>query len=172
VAVSGIVGRYLYAQIPRTLGAAELSLKEIQAQQIELMEQLKQQRIFSERQLNGLHQLPSANEVHTMSVISALAWMMWLDVIRRGKVTLLRRQAIPVWQKITTLGGILSSPNGALEQSILLARRQAALMKRMLFLSKTQQVFHLWHVVHRPFSYSFAVLSSIHIVVAMLFGML
>jgi hypothetical protein len=97
--------------------------------------------------------------------------MMWLDVLRRGEITRLRRHAISVWQKIATLGGILSSSNPALEQTILLARRQAALTKRVLFLTKTQQVFHLWHVVHRPFSYTFAVLSSIHIVVAMLFSM-
>ena len=31
------------------------------------------------------------------------------------------------------------------------------------FLSKTQQLFHLWHVVHRPFSYSLAVLAIVHI---------
>jgi len=44
------------------------------------------------------------------------------------------------------------------------------LAKQVLFLSRTQQVFHLWHVVHRPFSYSFVVLALIHIVVVMWLG--
>jgi hypothetical protein len=50
------------------------------------------------------------------------------------------------------------------------AREEAALSKRILFLSRTQQVFHLWHVVHRPFSYTFAVLVLIHIGVVLMMG--
>ena len=42
--------------------------------------------------------------------------------------------------------------------------------KRILFLSRTHKVFHLWHVVHRPLSYSFVVLALIHITVVLLFG--
>jgi len=38
------------------------------------------------------------------------------------------------------------------------------------FLSKTHQVFHLWHVVHRPFSYSFAMLVCVHVGVAVSMG--
>ena len=40
----------------------------------------------------------------------------------------------------------------------------------MLFLKRIEDVFHLWHVVHRPFSYSFAVLVVAHITVALLLG--
>jgi hypothetical protein len=31
-------------------------------------------------------------------------------------------------------------------------------------------VFHLWHVIHRPFSYSFAILSILHVTVVLLLG--
>jgi hypothetical protein len=44
------------------------------------------------------------------------------------------------------------------------------LSRRVVFLSHAQQVFKLWHVVHRPFSYAFAVLALVHIFVAMLLG--
>jgi hypothetical protein len=40
----------------------------------------------------------------------------------------------------------------------------------MAFLERVQQVFHLWHVVHRPFSYSFVALVAIHITVVLLLG--
>ena len=43
------------------------------------------------------------------------------------------------------------------------AAQEAALSKRVLFLSRSQKVFHLWHVVHKPFSYAFAVLALLHI---------
>jgi hypothetical protein len=39
-----------------------------------------------------------------------------------------------------------------------------------LFLSRSEKVFHLWHVIHKPFSYTFAVLALIHITVVMMMG--
>jgi hypothetical protein len=44
VSLSGVIGRYLYAQIPRSLNAAELSLKEVQDIQAKLGGQLAEQR--------------------------------------------------------------------------------------------------------------------------------
>jgi len=64
----------------------------------------------------------------------------------------------------------LPSGNAAIEQVVCTARAQAGLSKRILFLSRSQQVFHFWHVVHRPFSYSFAVLAAIHVGVVLLLG--
>ncbi len=36
VTLSGFIGRYLYSQIPRSLNAAELSIKEIQEMEVKL----------------------------------------------------------------------------------------------------------------------------------------
>ena len=38
------------------------------------------------------------------------------------------------------------------------------------FLSRTARIFHLWHVVHRPFSISFVALILVHICVALSVG--
>jgi len=63
-----------------------------------------------------------------------------------------------------------ATSDARLERTIGVARRQSALSKRVLFLSRTQQVFHLWHVVHRPFSYAFAILAILHIGIALFMG--
>jgi hypothetical protein len=57
-----------------------------------------------------------------------------------------------------------------LERAIRVARKKAALSKHILFLSRTEQVFNLWHVVHRPFSYAFAILALIHIGLVLVMG--
>jgi len=31
-------------------------------------------------------------------------------------------------------------------------------------------MLHLWHIIHRPFSYSFAVLASIHVILMLMLG--
>ena len=76
------------------------------------------------------------------------------------------------WGSLRTLFGLLRSGNRELEHIVSVARGQSRLSKKILFLSRSHQVFDLWHIVHRPFSYAFAVLATIHIVTAILLGYL
>ncbi len=170
VSLSGVIGRYLYGQIPRRLNSAELSAKELQGVQAGLAEQLKQQRLLPEDDLRSLLRLPSPERVQEMSILFALGYMMALDVGRAFRIAKLRRRALAFGERITTLGGFLPTRHAALERAVSTARIEAATAKRILFLSRSQQVFHLWHVVHKPFSYSFALLAIIHIVVVMMMG--
>ena len=170
VSLSGLIGRYLYSQIPRRVNAAEISLTELQEIQTQLSGQLAQQRLLPQVDLRSLLRLPSKESVSRLPMPIALVYMMFLDIARVFRVASIRRHALPFGQKLTTLAGFLPTTNSSLERAIALAREEASLAKRVLFLSRSQQVFHLWHVVHKPFSYSFAVLALIHIVVVMMMG--
>jgi hypothetical protein len=170
VALSGVVGRYLYAQIPRSLSTAELSMRESQELQEKLTRQLAVQRLISPEQLRPLFRLPSPQRVNELPALVALVYMFALDLARPFHVARLRQRALGWGGAFSTLGGLLPSGHAEVEGVIHIAREQAALSKRILFLSRSQQVFHLWHVVHRPFSYSFAVLACIHVGVVLLLG--
>ena len=170
VSLSGVIGRYLYAQIPRSLNAAELSIKELQEVQATLSQQLKEQKLLPQADLRSLLRLPSQERVQQLSIVVALAYMMVLDVSRAFRIAKIRRHALGLGEKLVTLGGVLRTRHPDLEKAIATAREEAATAKRVLFLSRSQQVFHLWHVVHKPFSYSFAVLALIHIVVVFMMG--
>ncbi len=170
VALSGVVGRYLYAQIPRSLSAAEMSFKESQELQTQLTKDVAEQNLISPEHLEPLFRLPTAETVEHLQILVALGYMLALDCARPFHVARLRCRTLPFFKIILTSGGLLPSGNFELERVIRIAREQAALSKRILFLSRSQQVFHLWHVVHRPFSYSFAVLACIHIAVVLLLG--
>ncbi len=170
VAISGVIGRYLYAQIPRSLNTAELTLQEVRSEQAHLTEELDRQSLFPAALLAPVFRLPSEERVRSQPLPMALAGMMWIDLARLLHAARLRRHALGFGGRVATLGGILASGNVEVERVLAIARRQASLSKRILFLSRTQQVFHFWHVIHRPFSYSFAVLALIHIAVVMVFG--
>ncbi len=71
---------------------------------------------------------------------------------------------------LLSFGGLRQTSDRKLEHAIGVARQQAALSKRILFLTRTQQVFRLWHVIHRPFSYAFAILAALHIGIALFMG--
>jgi len=170
VSASGIVGRYLYGQIPRSLNQAELSLKNIQEIQGQLAAQLTQQRILPQADLREFLRLPSPEQARRLFVPVAIVYMMILDVSRFFGVARLRRRALSGSEYLSTLFGFFRSNNPQLERAISSAAEGAALSKRILFLSRSQKVFHLWHVVHKPFSYAFAMLALIHIATVMLMG--
>jgi hypothetical protein len=170
VTLSGFIGRYLYSQIPRSLNAAELSVKEIQEMENMLRWKAEEQCEKIGTDLIDLYALPSAAQVARVSMMTALCWMIWLDLKRPLQVSSLRLRAAGVVPWLTSLFGILPTRKLSLEIAIVVARKQASLAKRVLFLSRTRQVFGFWHVIHRPFSYSFAILAIIHIVVAMGLG--
>ena len=172
VALSGIVGRYLYAQIPRRLNAAEYTWQELQDEQLAISQQLAKQRMFSPGELTAAFHVPDVEMVKHKSAVGALLWMFMLDLARPFRVASLRRKALGFGACIVSLGGLLPTSNAELEQIVRAARKQASLSKRMVFLSRAQQVFQLWHVVHRPFSYAVVVLAVLHIATVMLFGYL
>ena len=169
VAASGIVGRYIFNQIPRSRNTAELSLQESKQLQEALTAKLAAQRLVKPEDLAALFRLPSIQAVERKAMLPALFTLLSIDLRRPFRVARLRRHALGFSHKVFTLGGLLRSRNLQLERIIEVAREQASLSKKLLFLAKSHQVFHLWHVVHRPFSYSFAVLALVHVVIATLF---
>jgi hypothetical protein len=170
VTASGFIGRYLYSQIPRTLNAAELTMKEIQDAEVHLRWNAEEKHEKIGTSLVDLFALPSPAEVARTPMMAALCWMMWLDFKRPFQVSWLRLRAGGFFSWLVSLFGIFPTRNHELEVAIQTARKQASLSKRILFLSRTKQVFNLWHVVHRPFSYSFAILAILHIVVVLGMG--
>jgi hypothetical protein len=170
VALSGVIGRYLYAQIPRSLNAAELSLADLQSGEKALSEALLSQSIYSADQLTRALHLPTATQIRRIGALHAVGMMILMDVQLPFRVAWLRRRSLNFAAKMRSMGGLSSSGNRDIEDVVRLVRQKAALSKRVVFLNQTQRVFHLWHVIHRPFSYAFAILAIMHIVVVMGLG--
>lgn len=170
VALSGVIGRYLYAQIPRSLSAAELDLSELHAGEKALSDALLSQSVYSAARVNRALHVPSAEHIRRIGPLHAIVEMIALDLGLPFRIAALRRASCSFGAKVLTIGGLLSSGNSEVEQVVRLVKHKASLSKRVVFLGQTQRVFHLWHVVHRPFSYAFVVLAVVHIAVVMGLG--
>jgi len=170
VALSGVIGRYLYAQIPRSLNAAELSLTELQVGERELSEALLGQAVYSVERLNRTLRVPTREHIRRIGALRAVGEMLVLDVGLPFRVASLRRSSCDLGRAARSLGGFFSTGNDEVEHIVRLVRHKVSLSKRIVFLDQTQKVFHLWHVVHRPFSYAFALLAIIHIAVVLGLG--
>ncbi len=71
VSLSGIVGRYIYAQIPRSLNFAELSFKEAQDQSNALAAQLQALGILTQKDISSLVRLPNLQQTERMNLLTA-----------------------------------------------------------------------------------------------------
>lgn len=171
VSLSGVVGRYLYAQIPRSINFAELSLKESQDSSAALISQLRKLGILTDKDLASLTRLPDFARVQSMSLLGALTRMVMFDLVFPLRVWRLRQKML--WSHsrgLSSMIGLRRGQNLSLERTIQLARQQSQISKRIVFLSKSNEMFRLWHIIHRPFSYSFALLATIHVVLMLMLG--
>ncbi len=171
VSLSGIIGRYIYAQIPRSLTFAELSFKEAQEKSAELGAQLQALGILTQKDIASLVRLPNLQQAERMLLVTALVKMILFDTTFPFRVWRLRQKML--WshtRNIFAIAGFRRTKNVSLERAIDLARQQTLVSKKILFLSKSQKMFQLWHVIHRPFSYSFALLATIHVVLMLMLG--
>ena len=170
VTLSGFVGRYLYAHIPRGLSAAELSMKEIQEKEEALRKELAEQQATFGFSVDALAELPSPAQVAKTPLIASLLSMFVLDIKRPFKTSMLRLQQAGFGAWVFSGFGLFSTRDKKLERAILLAQKQSSLSQSIAFLSRTQRIFQLWHVIHRPFSYAFAILAVLHIGIALFMG--
>jgi hypothetical protein len=122
------------------------------------------------KRMEKLYDLPTQQDVEHMPMMVALVYMILIDLKRPFRLSLLRLQSGGVVSWLFSFFGLLRTRDAKLERAIGVAQKQAKLSKRIVFLSRTQQVFNLWHVVHRPFSYAFAILALIHIGLALYMG--
>jgi hypothetical protein len=170
VTLSGFVGRYLYAHIPRGLSAAELSMKEIQEKEEALRKELAEQKATFGFAVDALAELPSPAQVAKTPLIASLLSMFVLDIKRPFKTSMLRLNQAGFGPWVFSGFGLFSTRDAKLERAILLAQKQSSLSQSIAFLSRTQRIFQLWHVIHRPFSYAFAILAVLHIGIALFMG--
>jgi hypothetical protein len=170
VTLSGFVGRYLYSQIPRGLSAAELSKKELEEREAVMQKELEEQKETFGFAVEALYHLPTPQAVAHSTTVEALLSMFLIDFKRPFQVSLVRLQTAGVGPWLFSLGGLRATGDLKLERAIRVASTKASLSKRILYLSRTQQVFQLWHVIHRPFSYAFAILAVLHIGIALFMG--
>lgn len=154
--LSGVVGRYLYARIPRGRGGLELSREEIAAERRRLLEQIATD--------TGV---PVAMIERTLSVAPPPpALGSWGTLRRMVADDLARRRAARQLRAMTA-----STRRGgrAVTRALRLARREMALSQQVRMLDATHDLFRYWHVAHRPVAIAalVAVLVHVGVVVAM-----
>jgi hypothetical protein len=154
VATSGLLGRYLYLQIPRTRAGAELTLSELVEQDRALTERLRREFGFNEDRLRRLDALASPPE--RPGLLKALSGLLVADL------TLGRR--------LRALGRESGAPSPVYRSFMRIVSEKAKLRQRIVLWDALHRLFHYWHVIHKPFAVIMYLFMIVHVAVASMTG--
>ncbi len=158
---SGIVGRYLYARIPRSKAGVELTREEIAARRRVLLEEIAA-RTSLDVELIERTLLPERAPAGRRG--------MWGTLRRLAADDLARRSAARRLRRLCEAHGHGRQDREALNRVVLLARREMALTQQTRMLAATHDLFRFWHVLHRPVAIAALVAVLVHVVVVVALG--
>jgi hypothetical protein len=157
VATSGILGRYLYLQIPRNLRGDQMTLEETRQEKDRLRTLLRSEFGLSDAAIAHLDR--PARQSAGDSV-----WRSLGAIIRDDLKRLFHRAVV---LPLPCDGG---SSHVQITQLHDVARQMTLLDRRILVWHQMQRLFHYWHVFHKPFAIVMYIVMGIHIVVAVWTG--
>ena len=162
VAGSGIIGRWIYQQFPREMKGRELSLQEVQQEQVQAHEILQQRYATAPRALKAVEAF-TAQSVARIKAARGLFVLVWLiadDLARPFRFVGLRR-------RLRKEGGL---PPGEIRAVLGLVRGQVTTARRLAFLGLFKRLFLYWHVTHLVFFVAMLVMLVAHVGATVFFG--
>ncbi len=160
VALSGYVGRYLYQLIPRNQEGDELTMAEIDKQMQLTTQVLREKYGLAPEQLAQLETLAKRMISTEGSFIKLLVGAIIADLTRpllAGRLMKEMRRSF-------------SSVDRGLKELARLALERASLARHIEMLDRTREVFHYWHVIHKPFAIIMYLIMGVHIGIAVWTG--
>lgn len=157
VFLSGIIGRFIYLQIPRSIEGRELSLQEVQNMKTNIGTVLSGSYNLDEESLNIL--IDSTKKKVRKYETNFLRRMFSGMYERRN--ALLRVKAVIKRNKL----------NRQERKNVLnLVKHELTLNRRIERLQTMQNLFKYWHVAHFPFAIVMLVIMVIHVAVTIVLG--
>lgn len=157
VALSGVLGRYLYRQIPRSRAGDELSLSEVHELDEALSGRLVEEFGLEPAAIEELDQIARQGAAGKRS-LTLLILSLPLDALNlRRRLRRFRKHHPEVQRGVRR----------AFERA---TRRKAQLHRRIAMWGRLHRLFHYWHVVHKPFAVIMYLFMVVHVAVAWVTG--
>lgn len=157
VVLSGVIGRFIYIQIPRTIQGQELSLTEIRDLKDNLSQGLRSKYHFEEKTFNQLIATTGRTLVHTEKSL-------WARIRKRLEYNREIKKEVRSLLREAKLTG--KDKRGVMK----LVKNEMSLNAKIARLQTMQTLFKYWHVAHLPFALIMLVIMVIHVAITLAFG--
>jgi len=157
VMASGIIGRFIYLQIPRSIQGRELSLSDLSGIENDLYAKMKDQynvdyKIIAEINIALSNAEPKGNINFILRIINRFRF---------------ERKLMKMIRKELKSQQLVKSDYRKVVQ---IFKSKIVLNRRIAWLSTMQNYLRYWHVAHLPFALIMLVIMIIHTIVALIFG--
>ena len=157
VFISGIIGRFIYLQIPHTIEGRELSLNEVREMKTDVVVVLRNSYKLDEETYNLL--VDSIKK--KVGLYRKNAIVRYIGNYFRDKKTLRNVRRLLKYSELT----------GTEKKMILdLIKDDINLNQKIERLDTMQNMFKYWHVIHSPFALIMLIIMTIHVAVTIVFG--
>lgn len=150
VVLSGVIGRFIYLQIPRTIQGRELSLVEISEMRYSLSDEIKKIGIQSS----------------TTDFISSLNMDTGNNAGSKDQNFNDKEQLNEIKKKLKSMN-IPANDKRKLIQSL---KSEISMKRKLHRLELMQRLFRYWHIAHLPFALIMLIIMIIHVAVAFTLG--
>jgi hypothetical protein len=157
VFLSGIVGRFIYIQIPRSIEGQELSLSEVKDLKGNIALTLRDSYNLDEENVNAI--VDSARKKIGIHHRFFLAGM--IRNLADDRKTLHRVRSLVKKNRLT---------RAERRNVIKLVKNELSLNRKIDRLLVMQNLFKYWHVAHFPFAVIMMIIMAIHVAVTIVFG--
>lgn len=153
VVVSGVIGRFIYIQIPRTIEGRELSLNEVKNMKINLNTALNDHISADEKIMKVINDsmVDSTKENNLSYVAKYFADKKTVKSLKKA----LKTKQISSSERRYVLATV---------------KNEISLSNKIARLNTMQNLFKYWHVAHLPFALIMLVIVVIHVIVTLAFG--
>lgn len=156
VVLSGVIGRFIYIQIPRTIEGRELSLNEVREMRLNIGKVLQERYHLSDEGFNAI--MDSTKPIHPDR--AGGFWHFFRKTLYDAKTirnvkSVIRHQGLSHMQS---------------KQILRLVKNEVVLNNRIERLLTMQKLFRYWHVAHLPFAIIMLIIMVVHVAVTLAFG--
>lgn len=157
VVASGIIGRYIYLQIPRTIEGRELSLNEVKEMKSDVDLNIKSRYNLDDASYNSILKYVNVNSLYeNKNLIIRIISKHTEDIQRiRGLKKELRKNKLS---------------KKRIKQVTKLVKNEISLSNKIERLQTMQRLFKYWHIAHLPFALIMLVIMVIHVGITLAFG--
>ena len=159
VVLSGVIGRFIYVQIPRTIQGQEMGINAMNDMRENLASKVTEAVDFDGKTLDEFKVITSTERYREFSIIKALLFIP-NDYFKI-------RSILRKIKKYLKFAGL---PKIVRKNIIKSAKNEIVLARRIGLLRTFHKLFRYWHIAHLPFAITMFVIMLFHVGVTLAFG--
>lgn len=159
VVLSGVIGRFIYVQIPRSIQGKELDIKDLSSIRQQMSDSFYMDITLNPRLIKEFEHLSTVDRFNDLNIVQSIMIIMSDSLKIRFYLRRLKKQL--------KASGVTKYRSKELLRT---AKAELILSRKIGLLRTMQKLFRYWHIAHLPFAITMFVIMIIHVAVTIVFG--